>query len=124
MALGKKFHFEQKHAKYVAQKSLILFDALQDEHQLSPRHAHLLYVSALLHEIGHFINRGSHHKHSMYIINNSEIFGLSQKDLMIVALTARYHRRATPKTGTPGLQFTRPRKQDCCFQDVSHPPLG
>ncbi len=102
MALGKKFAFEKSHAKYVAQKSLQIFEALQDEHQLSSRYALLLYVSAILHEIGHFVGSGSHHKHSMYLINNSEIFGLSKKDLMIVALTARYHRRATPKPGHPG----------------------
>lgn len=102
LALGKKFHFEEGHAKYVADKSMVIYDALQEEHQLTPRHALLLYVSALLHEIGHYIGSGSHHKHSMYLINNSEVFGLSQKDLLIVSLVARYHRRATPKPGHPG----------------------
>jgi exopolyphosphatase/guanosine-5'-triphosphate,3'-diphosphate pyrophosphatase len=42
----------------------------------------------------------------MYLIQNSELFGLSQLDLQIVALVARYHRRASPKpthTGYAGL---------------------
>jgi exopolyphosphatase/guanosine-5'-triphosphate,3'-diphosphate pyrophosphatase len=33
----------------------------------------------------------------MYLIQNSELFGLSRKDILLVALTARYHRRASPK---------------------------
>jgi exopolyphosphatase/guanosine-5'-triphosphate,3'-diphosphate pyrophosphatase len=34
----------------------------------------------------------------MYLIQNSELFGLSRRDILLVALIARYHRRATPKT--------------------------
>ena len=33
----------------------------------------------------------------MYLILNSEIFGLGTQDLLITALVARYHRRALPK---------------------------
>jgi exopolyphosphatase/guanosine-5'-triphosphate,3'-diphosphate pyrophosphatase len=38
----------------------------------------------------------------MYIISNSEIFGLSEKNLLLVGLIARYHRRASPKPTHPG----------------------
>jgi exopolyphosphatase/guanosine-5'-triphosphate,3'-diphosphate pyrophosphatase len=54
-------------------------------------------VAGILHEIGLFVSTASHHKHSMYLINNSELFGLSKRDLLLVALVARYHRRAAPK---------------------------
>ena len=37
------------------------------------------------------------HKHSMYLIRNSEIFGLGKRNLLLVALVARYHRRASPQ---------------------------
>jgi exopolyphosphatase / guanosine-5'-triphosphate,3'-diphosphate pyrophosphatase len=43
------------------------------------------------------VSSRSHHKHSMYLIQNSELFGLSRRDILLVALTARYHRRASPK---------------------------
>jgi len=55
-----------------------------------------LRVAALLHEIGGFISNRSHHKHSMYLILNSDLFGVSREDMTLVALTARYHRRALP----------------------------
>ena len=42
------------------------------------------------------MNSRSHHKHSMYLIQNSDLFGLAQDDIKLVALVARYHRRAMP----------------------------
>ena len=48
-----------------------------------------------------YINIAGHHKHTLYLINNSEIFGLSKRDQKIIALTARYHRRAAPRMRHP-----------------------
>jgi len=95
--LGRRFAFEEGHALHVANLSATLFRALQNEHQLGLRHELILYVAALLHDIGKLVNPGGHHKHSMYLINNSRLFGISRKDLLLVALVARYHRRALPK---------------------------
>ena len=74
-----------------------LFSCLAEEHRLGPSHRLLLSVAGILHDIGIFVNPRSHHKHSMYLIQNSELFGLSRRDTFLVALIARYHRRATPK---------------------------
>ncbi len=97
VALGRKFEFNEGHGQTVAKLCSILFHEIQEEHQLDARYELFLHIAALLHEIGLFIGIGSHHKHSMYIIINSEIFGLSKRDLTLIALVARYHRRATPK---------------------------
>ena len=37
------------------------------------------------------------YKHSKYLISNSELFGLSKKDVQLIAMVARYHRRASPQ---------------------------
>ena len=95
--LGRKFEFDEPHAKQVSKLCGILFQGLREEHQLDPRYELLLRVAALLHEVGLYINTGSYHKHSMYLIQHSELFGLSRSDVQLVALTARYHRRASPK---------------------------
>lgn len=95
--LARRFNVDEPHARQVAELSKSLFHQLRTEHQLEPRHEVILYVAALLHEIGQFISIRSHHKHALYIIKNSELFGLSRKDLLLVALTARYHRRASPQ---------------------------
>ncbi|MCA9026011.1 MAG: Ppx/GppA family phosphatase [Planctomycetaceae bacterium] len=95
--LGRKYHVDGKHAAHVALLARSLFDALSSEHKLDSRAALILHIAALLHEIGSFVNQSSLHKHSMYLIMNSELFGLTQADLTLVALVARYHRRASPK---------------------------
>jgi len=97
LELGRKFDFDKAHSLQVAKLSQTLFRALQEEHQLAPRFELILYVSALLHEIGLFVSSSSYHKHSMYLIRNSELFGLSENDVLLVSLVARYHRRASPK---------------------------
>lgn len=102
IALGRKFGFDETHARNVAELSRSLFRQLQDEHELGPRFELILYVAALLHEAGLFIGTASYHKHSMYLIQNSELFGLSKNDLRLVSLVARYHRRASPKSSHAG----------------------
>ncbi|OYP37132.1 Ppx/GppA phosphatase family protein [Rhodopirellula sp. MGV] len=97
LSLGRRFHFDEMHARSVAELSRKLYDQLRPQHRLDNRHEVILYVAALLHEIGMQINIRGHHKHSLYIIRHSELFGLSQAELMEVALVARYYRRATPQ---------------------------
>lgn len=97
LVTGRKFHFDEEHARHVEMLSVHLFHELKDEHRLEPWYELHLRVAALLHDIGSFISIRSHHKHSMYLIENSDLFGLSKKDLHIIALIARYHRRSTPK---------------------------
>lgn len=96
--VGQKYHVDRNHAAHVADLSLKIFHELGEDHVLSQRHALLLNVAALMHDMGLFISSRNHHKHSMYLIQNSEIFGLSRKDIGLVSLIARYHRRASPKS--------------------------
>jgi exopolyphosphatase/guanosine-5'-triphosphate,3'-diphosphate pyrophosphatase len=96
MTLGERYAFDRRHAQHVADLSVRLFRELQSEHQLDRRYELLLHIAALLHEIGNFVSDRSHHKHSMYLILNSDLFGLNRKDTTLTALVARYHRRATP----------------------------
>jgi len=95
--LGRRFMFDEAHARHVANLAKSLFEQLREEHQLDNRSQIILYLAALLHEIGQFISSRSFHKHSMYLIQHSELFGLSNRDVLLVALVARYHRRASPK---------------------------
>ena len=96
LELGRKYEFDEPHA-VVADLSRALFSALKEEHGLDARSELILYLAALLHEIGAFISHTSLHKHSMYLIQNSDLFGMSPADVLLVSLIARYHRRASPK---------------------------
>lgn len=95
--LGRRYAFDEAHGRHVAQLSRLLFNALHGLHRLDARYGVLLMLAALLHEIGMYVSASSYHKHSMYLIQFSELFGLSRRDLLLVSLVARYHRRASPK---------------------------
>ncbi|MHB9292518.1 exopolyphosphatase / guanosine-5'-triphosphate,3'-diphosphate pyrophosphatase [Hollandina sp. SP2] len=97
--LGRKYHYDEAHNRYVANLCLFLFDALSHEHGMNRRERMMLEVAALLHDIGMFIRGENHHKHGQYIVVNSEIFGLRRDELDIIANVIRYHRSAPPSQG-------------------------
>jgi len=96
--LAKKYHYDEPHATVVTHMALKLFDLLKKDHGLGPRERLLLEVSGILHDIGVFISPSSHHKHSSYLINAAEIFGIRKSDKDIVSNVVRYHRRSPPKS--------------------------
>lgn len=98
--LARRYEADEPHARHVAELCARLFSELQPEHRMARRHFILLQAAAILHEIGGFVSNRSHHKHSMYLIANSDLFGLTREDLAIIALVARYHRRAVPNAAT------------------------
>jgi exopolyphosphatase/guanosine-5'-triphosphate,3'-diphosphate pyrophosphatase len=98
MNLGKKYHYDEAHNRFVAKISLEIFDALMNEHGMNSRDRMLLEVAATLHDIGMFVRSSSHHKHGQYIVANSEIFGLHGDELAIVANVIRYHRGKAPQS--------------------------
>ena len=101
MEIGKRYKTDRKHAEHVAAFAQQLFRELRHLHALDSKYELLLRVAAILHEAGMFISPREHHKHSMYIILNTEVFGLSTADRELVALLARYHRRYNPEPSHP-----------------------
>lgn len=101
-SLGRRFDFDEVFAKHTAELASRLFVLLEEEHQLDRRYEVVLHLGALLHEIGYAINDRSNHKHAMYIVRNSEIFGLAQREVLLTALLTRYHRRASPQPSHEG----------------------
>lgn len=100
--LAERYESDPRHGEHVSDLCRHFFNELSDLHQLGPHDALLLQVSAILHEIGTFISPRAHHKHSEYIILNSEVFGLNRQDVELVALIARYHRHSGPVPEHPG----------------------
>ena len=100
-AIAEKYHVDLDHARNVAAVAVRLFDVFQLDHGLGPRQRLLLRVAGLLHEVGGFVSSRAHHKHSEYLIANSEIFGLNRNEITMVAQIARYHRRSVPKAAHP-----------------------
>ncbi len=57
----------------------------------------LLWAASNLYLCGKYVNIGSYHKHSWYLIRNCELLGYSQAETNIIASIARYHRKTLPK---------------------------
>ncbi len=95
--LAEKYQSDASHGEHVGKLCAHFLESLQDLHQLSAHDALLLQVASILHEVGTFVSPRAHHRHSQYIILNSEIFGLDRLDVTIVALVSRYHRHSGPK---------------------------
>lgn len=95
--LGEKYKYDEAHAKNVASNAVKLFDLMQEDHGLSSKERLLLEVSSFLHDIGMYVAPMSHHKHSSYLVDASDIFGLRKSDKNIVSNVVRYHRRSFPR---------------------------
>ncbi|MGA0899915.1 MAG: HD domain-containing protein [Luteolibacter sp.] len=94
--LAKRYQSDPSHGNHVRNLSVFFFQQLQDMHQLCEHDLLLLQVAAILHEVGTYVSPKAHHKHSEYLILNSEIFGLDRDDVTLIALIARYHRHSGP----------------------------
>ncbi|MCA8988836.1 MAG: exopolyphosphatase [Planctomycetaceae bacterium] len=100
--VGRRYQFDEAHATHSARLAKLLFNQLSRLHGMNRRYELLLSLAALLHEIGLFIGTSSYHKHSMYLITNSDLFGMGHRQLMLVGSISRYHRRASPKASHTG----------------------
>jgi exopolyphosphatase/guanosine-5'-triphosphate,3'-diphosphate pyrophosphatase len=102
--LGRRYEFDEAHGHLVAKLAGLLFDDMQSVHQFGERERLLLRAAAILHDIGDFVRYDGHHKHSYYLIQHSDIMGLSPDERAIVANIARYHRKSPPDPSHPNFR--------------------
>lgn len=80
------------HSRHVQKLALEMFDQLREVHGLEEEHRELLAVSALLHDIGLYVDYYNHHKHGFYLTLNSGINGLTHRQLIQCAFIVAMHR--------------------------------
>ena len=102
--LEHRYGGDHVHAAHVAHLSLQVFDALGHAglHSLGPPERDVLWAACLLHDIGTAINYDDHHRHSHYLILNSGLPGWSPRELELIALVARWHRKGEPDASQLG----------------------
>jgi exopolyphosphatase/guanosine-5'-triphosphate,3'-diphosphate pyrophosphatase len=89
---------DPEHSERCAHLALQLFDQLAAWHGLDDGPRELLEAAALLCNVGLFISHAGHHKHSYYVIRNSEhLTGFTDGEVELIAQVARYHRKSAPK---------------------------
>jgi exopolyphosphatase/guanosine-5'-triphosphate,3'-diphosphate pyrophosphatase len=96
--LAESCHYEREHSDQVTTLALRLYDQLRDLHNLDDVNREYLEAAGILHNVGFFISHAQHHRHSYYIIRNSEyLTGFNNREIEIIAQVARYHRKSAPK---------------------------
>ena len=88
-----------EHVRFLADR---LFDGLAPLHQLTARDRELLDAAATLHDIGTTLDYYRHHKHGSYLLTISPLNGFCHRELALIALLVRYHRRGNPRLGEYG----------------------
>ncbi len=86
------------HAEQVYNLSIQLFKQLKVLHKLPRAYVRVLRTAAMLHDCGNHVKYYNHHKHSCYIILNSNLYGISHKDLVMAAFVASMHRKGDVNT--------------------------
>lgn len=90
------YNVDMRHALDVRDSAMFLFSALRPVHGLSPEFREWLSAAAMLYEVGDYLNRNGHHRHTYYIISNSEILGYTPQQRRIIATIARYLGKSRP----------------------------
>lgn len=96
--MARRYGVNLRHARKVASMALALFESLRPSHRLPAANGRLLEAAAYLHDTGHLISDTGHHKHSAYIVANSDMPGFTNAERQMIALLCRYHRKAMPAT--------------------------
>jgi exopolyphosphatase/guanosine-5'-triphosphate,3'-diphosphate pyrophosphatase len=101
LGLGRRYALDELHATKVTELALSLFDQLGELHELGEEARTILEAAALLHDVGLYVSASRHHKHSYYLVSESDLVGLDRRQREIAANVARYHRRRHPTTKHP-----------------------
>jgi exopolyphosphatase/guanosine-5'-triphosphate,3'-diphosphate pyrophosphatase len=92
----RRYGIELRRVEPVRQHVVELFDALVNVHQLPPEYKLWLEAAAMMQDVGKYMNHQGHHRHTQYIIANSEIFGFSPEQRATVSALARYLGKTRP----------------------------
>jgi exopolyphosphatase/guanosine-5'-triphosphate,3'-diphosphate pyrophosphatase len=108
---ARRFGVDLRHARKVAHFARDLFEGTADLHRLQPEQGRILEASSLLRDVGHAINDAAHHKHSQYIVANSDLAGFTDHERLQIALLCRYHRKSMPTARHAEFQGLSPDEQ-------------
>jgi exopolyphosphatase / guanosine-5'-triphosphate,3'-diphosphate pyrophosphatase len=102
------YHIDMDHALQVRESAMNLFAALRSMHRLPPEYGEWLSAAAMLYEVGDYVNRNGRHRHTYYIIANSEILGYTPQQRRIIAAIARYLGKSRPSPGDAPIKSLPP----------------
>jgi len=106
--MARRYGISIAHVRKVASLATELFHQLEPLHRLPPSYGRLLQAAGFLHDIGHFVSDSSHHKHSQYLVANSDMPGFTDDERRLISLLCRYHRKSMPSPRHPVFENLAP----------------
>ncbi len=95
--MAERYKVDGEQAQRVEKTAQALLERVADVWELDDDGAeNLLGWAARLHEIGLAVAHSQHHKHSAYLLENSDMPGFSRQEQQWLALLVRSHRRKFP----------------------------
>ncbi|MGI9539590.1 MAG: Ppx/GppA phosphatase family protein, partial [Miltoncostaeaceae bacterium] len=99
--LATNLGYDRPHADHVARLSIAMHGALAraDVHRPTPEEHEFLWAAAMLHDVGVLVDYHDHQRHSHYLVLNAGLPGFRHRELALIALLVRGHRKALPDPG-------------------------
>jgi exopolyphosphatase/guanosine-5'-triphosphate,3'-diphosphate pyrophosphatase len=116
--LAMQHNVDLVHAEHIAELAHQLLGALPDAGLPEPGEPELVEAAALLHDVGLAVDYDDHHKHSSYLIIGSGLPGYTPREVALIALMARYHRKGTPQLG-PFAALCRPGDEELLLRGAA-----
>ncbi|MBS1203349.1 MAG: exopolyphosphatase [Proteobacteria bacterium] len=95
-SLASQYNIDREQARRVLETTTQMYEQWQAQNPRldNPQLAALLKWAAMLHEVGLNINHSGLHRHSAYILQNSNLPGFNQEQQLMMATLVRCHRKA------------------------------
>ncbi|AOT10302.1 phosphatase [Pseudoalteromonas luteoviolacea] len=92
-SFAEQYAVDTLHANHICQTIEQLFKATKTVWQLEELDLEILRWAVQLHEVGIAINSSGIHKHSAYVVSNSQLPGFTQEQQQLLGTLIRFHRK-------------------------------
>jgi exopolyphosphatase/guanosine-5'-triphosphate,3'-diphosphate pyrophosphatase len=102
--LAHRFGHDAPHERHMWDLSSSLYDGLAEAglHEYGSDERLLLWAACFVHDIGVAVDYDDHHRHSYYLTLNAGLPGFTPRELVLIGLIARYHRKGEPDVSDLG----------------------
>lgn len=92
------YNIRKKYVEQVSQLSLFIYEQLRKYYGYGEWERKLLYIASLLYDIGTAVCYYDYPKHTMYILLNARLNGLTHREQILIALITACHKKTSIKS--------------------------
>jgi exopolyphosphatase/guanosine-5'-triphosphate,3'-diphosphate pyrophosphatase len=94
--LAKRYGCSPEHSKNVGEIACAIFDRMKPLHGMGPDRRLILELAAALHDCGRYVTMSDHHRAAFDVIRNTDLYGMTDREVLLTAYVARYNEYAVP----------------------------